>query len=70
MPELVDDERTGKLAEPFDIESLASGLRWLLSDESRLTQLGLNARSRALRLWSYERIGKMYIQHYQQIQSH
>ena len=70
MPELVDDERTGKLAEPFDIDSLASSLRWLLSDESRLTQLGLNARLRALRLWSYERIGKMYIEHYHQIQSH
>ncbi|MEB3292992.1 MAG: glycosyltransferase, partial [Synechococcales bacterium] len=38
MPDLIDHESTGYLANPFDVEELAKGIAWVLQQENRLSQ--------------------------------
>ena len=44
MPDMIDHQVNGYLAEPRDAASLAGGIRWLLTDRDRLLQLGSAAR--------------------------
>lgn len=59
LPDIVEHKVTGYLAEPYDVQDLASGIVWCLKS-SNLKTLGENARSRAERLWSYEVVSKQY----------
>lgn len=60
LVDIVDDRRTGALAEPFDPENMANALRWVLEDTNRWQQLRNAARCRAERLWNPRRICEMY----------
>jgi glycosyltransferase involved in cell wall biosynthesis len=60
LMDIVDDRRTGALAEPFDPVSLAAAIRWVLEDPVRLRQLRAAARQRAERLWDPARIARLY----------
>ena len=56
LPDIVADRVNGALAEPFDPESLAAAIRWVLEDASRRPALGAAARERAERLWAPARV--------------
>ena len=47
MPDMIEHEVTGYLAHPFDVDDLARGLAWVLSDRGRLRSLKEAARRKA-----------------------
>jgi glycosyltransferase involved in cell wall biosynthesis len=62
--DIVDDRITGALAEPFEPQSLATSIFWILHDKNRLQQLRSEARSRAERLWSEQSVACQYFNIY------
>ena len=60
LPDVVEHLKTGYLAEAYDTDELSRGISWILKDELRRKELGLNARKRALELWSETRIISEY----------
>lgn len=60
LVDIVDDRRTGALADPFDTASLAAAIGWVLEDTARRRGLGAAARARAEQLWNPERIAAIY----------
>jgi glycosyltransferase involved in cell wall biosynthesis len=49
MPDMIEHQRTGYLAEAFDADDLAAGISWALEDETRLRALKKAARGKAER---------------------
>ena len=47
MPDLIEHQKNGYLAQPFDTTDLARGIQWVLEDSSRSAQLGDRARKKA-----------------------
>jgi len=47
MPDMIEHEATGYLAQPFDVSDLAGGISWVLTDEARLKRLKSAARKKA-----------------------
>ena len=66
LPDIVDHQRTGYLAQPFDPYDLAAGIRWVLADPSRRQALGHAARERAVQLWNPARVAGLYAEVYRQ----
>ena len=64
LVDIVDDQISGALAEPFDPGSLAAAIRWVLEDPQRRGQLGAAARQRAERLWDPARVAGLYAEGY------
>jgi len=62
----VEHKQTGYLAKPFDIDDLAHGISWVLSDQERSQKLSSQARERAVRLWSPEVVAKQYLEVYEE----
>jgi glycosyltransferase involved in cell wall biosynthesis len=46
LPDLIEHELTGYLARPFEVDDLAYGLTWLLSDKQRRDSCGKRAREK------------------------
>lgn len=59
LPDIVEHKVTGYLANSFDVQDLAHGIIWSLKSEN-LEVLGKNARARAKKLWSYEKVNMQY----------
>lgn len=66
LPDIVEDFVTGVLAKPFEPESLAAAIQWVLEDPQRCHALGAAARDRAERLWAPPRVARMYSEVYLQ----
>jgi glycosyltransferase involved in cell wall biosynthesis len=64
LPDIVEHETTGYLASPFDTESLARGIAWVLEDPARRDRLAAGARARALQLWSCDSVVPRYLDVY------
>jgi len=64
---IVENKRTGYLAQPFHTQDLAAGIRWVLEDPQRRVGLGHAARQRAERLWAPERVAGLYAEVYGQV---
>lgn len=47
MPDMIDHQETGYLADPFDVDDLARGIGWVLADDGRLAALKTAARRKA-----------------------
>ena len=62
LPDIVDDGVTGKLVEPFDIESLAEAMEWVVGDGQRSQELGKAARTRAQEIWNPRTIAERYLE--------
>lgn len=69
LPDIVDDNITGILAEAFDAGSLAKAIEAILADWHRQQQMCLAARSRAERLWHPARIAALHADLYSSILS-
>lgn len=67
LPDIVSHLASGFLAIPFEIESLADGIEWVLGDESRRAVLGKTARELAVQNFSKPVIAKAYADLYGQI---
>ncbi|WP_254977819.1 glycosyltransferase [Cyanobium sp. ATX 6A2] len=67
LPDVVDHQRTGYLAEPYDPADLAHGIRWVLETPERQAALGRQARQRAEQLWNPGRIAGLYAELYREV---
>lgn len=66
LSDIVKHKHTGYLAEPFDTEDLAEGIKWILS-HSTSEGLGKAARERALQKFSYEVVSSQYQELYKKL---
>lgn len=62
--DIVEHGETGYLAEPYSSEDLSKGIEWVLADEERHAKLSVQARVRAIRLWSYQVVIPQYLDVY------
>lgn len=67
LPDVVEHERTGYLADPYDPADLAHGIGWVLESSERRQRLADAARQRALSLWTPRRIAGAYADLYQEV---
>jgi len=63
--DIVDHQKTGYLAEPFDPKDLARGIKWIFDDCHRQRLLGNAARDKAEKLWNPTRVSGLYKEVYQ-----
>lgn len=49
LPDLIDHQQNGYLAQPFDVDDFAAGISWVLADEHRWQKLAAAARQKAER---------------------
>ena len=52
LPDIVDHEKTGWLAPPFEVEAMAKGVLWMLQDAERIAMLSSQSRALALERYS------------------
>jgi glycosyltransferase involved in cell wall biosynthesis len=67
MPDLIDHQQNGYLAQPFQIEEFAEGIVWILADRERHRQLAIAARHKAEQEFSQELQARRYHDLFQQI---
>ena len=67
IPEVIADGQTGLLVEPRNVEALAEALVSLLRDEGLRIRMGLRARDRASRLFSWDRAAQQTLQIYREV---
>ena len=65
LPDLVEHEVTGYLAQPFEVDDFARGIIWALEDPGRTAGLSTSARIRAKRLWGSQVVVEKYLAVYQ-----
>jgi glycosyltransferase involved in cell wall biosynthesis len=70
LRDIVDNRITGYLANAFDAEDLAEGIRWVLSDKARLTALGQQARIKALKKFDKAVVSQQYKGVYRKVIEH
>lgn len=64
LPDIVDHQKTGYLAKPFDTEDLARGIQWVLSDAERRSMLCTQSRRDAVARFSFPVVAEQYLQVY------
>lgn len=62
--DVVSHNKTGYLAKPYDPIGLAEGIQHLIENPNRLKEMGKEARNKALRTWSYEKVASHYLEVY------
>ena len=64
LPDIVKHKETGYLSRAFEVEDLARGIQWVMTDTLRHNSLCKAARKDALKRFSYPVIAKQYLQAY------
>lgn len=67
LPDVVEHEKTGYLAQPFDAADLARGIRWVLDGDERRAMLSAQSRQAAVARFSYPVVAEQYLQVYKAI---
>lgn len=67
LPDFVEHEITGFLAEPESAADLAAGIAWVLDDTERRETLGRAARTRAEQGWSFDTVARRHLDLYAEI---
>ena len=68
MPDLIEHQRNGYLAKPYQIDDLAQGIAWILKDRERSLKLAHRAREKAHE-FSLTRSARRYLSLYDEILS-
>ncbi|MDQ7034155.1 MAG: hypothetical protein Q9P01_04775 [Anaerolineae bacterium] len=63
---MIDHQENGYLAEPYQVDDLAKGIQWILS-EAHAPALSHNAREKVLTHFSMDVVAKQYIALYERI---
>jgi glycosyltransferase involved in cell wall biosynthesis len=66
MPDMIDHQQNGYLAEPFSVDDLARGIQWVLS-EADAAALSHHAREKILTQFSMEVVANQYITVYERV---
>ena len=69
MPDLIEHQQNGYLAQPYVSEDLARGIEWILADNTRYQQLATKSRVKAIADYSLDRQVKQYLQVFQNFYS-
>lgn len=69
MPDMIDHQRSGYLARPFDVSDLARGIAWVLANDERRTVLATNARVKALAEFASQRQAERMMSLYERLLS-
>lgn len=67
LKDIVDHKLNGFLSNPYDPNDLAEGISWVLSDPTRLKQLSIEARNKAVASFGIERCVENYLKIYESI---
>ncbi|MBW2467125.1 MAG: glycosyltransferase family 4 protein [Deltaproteobacteria bacterium] len=67
LPDLVDHEISGYLAQPYDTEDLARGITWVLEDKDRYTELAQLVRQKVEKEFTMNKEAERYVALYQEI---
>ena len=67
IPEVVKNQRTGLLVETGNVEALATALVNLLQDENKRHKMGIDARRRVLKLFSWDEAAEKTLQIYNEM---
>ena len=67
MPDMIDHQKTGYLADSFDTADLAQGIRWVLEDTRCKARLGYQAREKVLANYSQSLVARQYLEFYEGI---
>jgi glycosyltransferase involved in cell wall biosynthesis len=67
IPDAIDHQQNGYLAQPFDVEDLAKGISWVLADEDYYQKLRCQAREKAENCFSLEKQANRYLTLYSEI---
>ncbi len=62
MPDLIEHQQNGYLAQPEQTQDLAQGIDWILADDDRYQQLRMNSRVKAIANFNLERQAQKYLQ--------
>ncbi len=69
LPEVVKHEHTGLLVEPGNVEALGDGMVSLLQNKERSFRMGLEGRSRVVKLFSWDRAATQTLKVYHEVLS-
>ncbi len=60
LPDLIEHARSGYLAEPFDIEDLAAGVSWFVTEPNAGVRAGRFARQHVIANYSYDGVARQH----------
>jgi glycosyltransferase involved in cell wall biosynthesis len=67
MPQLVDHERTGYLAQPYEVDDLMAGIRLVLENDELRSEMARNARQKVEENFALDKVCKSYIALYREL---
>ena len=68
LSDIVDHQINGYLSQPFDVDDLYNGIRWILNlDSNSYNKVCLNAKNKALTKYSPNEVSKQYLNLYQKV---
>ena len=65
--DIVEHQKNGYLAKPFETEDLAYGIKWVLEDDSRWKKLSENARGKVIKEFDLIKVAKRYTDLYKDV---
>lgn len=68
--DIIKHQKTGWLAKHLDAEDLATGILWVLDQQAKSNNLSVNARNRAIELFSPKLAGQKYLELYKRALTH
>jgi glycosyltransferase involved in cell wall biosynthesis len=66
LPDIIEHQKTGYLAKPFDTRDFANGITWVLEQKDS-NKLGNNARERVVEKFSEKKISEDYVSIYKKL---
>lgn len=67
MPDMIEHQKNGYLAQPFDVADLARGMAWVLEDNDRRNALSAHARDKVLAEFESQKIARRHLAIYEQV---
>jgi glycosyltransferase involved in cell wall biosynthesis len=67
LKDIVDHRQNGYLANPFEVEDLAKGIAWVLTDDERFQKLHFSAREKSLQKFTSEAQARSYLSLYEEV---
>jgi glycosyltransferase involved in cell wall biosynthesis len=67
ISDVIEHDRTGYLARPYDPSDLAHGIDWVLGNDDRRRVLSLQARQKVEQEFAMEKVSRRYMELYQEI---
>lgn len=67
IPDMIEHQKNGYLAKPFETEDLAYGIKWVLEDDGRWKKLSENAREKVIKEFDIIKVAKRFTDLYKDI---